>query len=77
MSETYKIENKVVTKEQYDALVAQLENKQLHLCVTLIDGGKSTSVATHKTNGKKYTMVFTQRGNGKTYDISEGEPANI
>jgi hypothetical protein len=75
MSVEYKVGDNVVTQEQYAALEAQLENKQHHMCIELTDGGKSTSIATHKTNGKKYKITYTQRGTNKAYHIIEAEPA--
>jgi hypothetical protein len=75
MAVVYRIEDNVVTQEQYEELDAQLENKKHLVYLQMRDGGRSPSIATHRTNGRKYKITSTQRGNNHDNQICEAEPA--
>jgi hypothetical protein len=65
-TEKYTIKGKEVSKQKYEAFLAELSEGELWRCAKQEGGGKSTSRATHKTTNKEYFIIDTTKFNTQT-----------
>jgi hypothetical protein len=65
----YYLEDKKVTKEEYEAFHLQLGKSTFYSCAKMVGGGRSTSKAMHNTNNKTYYIISTMRQSQNIYQI--------
>jgi formylmethanofuran dehydrogenase subunit A len=72
-STTYKINGKVVSKEEYNELESKIVDKQFHQCKKKVGGGVSTHTARHNEDGKKFYIVRTIKKQERTCEIKAAQ----
>jgi uncharacterized protein involved in tolerance to divalent cations len=70
-SHTYFIDNKQVTKDEYEVLNQKLQNRSFYSCAKMMGGGRSTYVAKHADTNKEYTIAITTRNGENKSEITE------
>lgn len=73
MTTTYFIQNKEVTKKEYESLREELEDVKFVSCREMNDGGSTREKATHKKTKEEYSIIETVRSGKSKYEIRKGK----